>query len=195
MASLEGFGPFKAEQHTGKPLCCAFTGHRPNKFPWKYNERDMRCIILKRQLVALIRELIDQGVTEFLSGMAEGTDQWAALFVLALREENPALRLRCILPCKTQADGWNDASRAQYERILQQANEVSCVSETFTSRCMMERNRALVEQSSILLAVCRNVQEPRGGTAATVRYAQKLGRQILLLDPVTGQVHRENAAL
>ena len=24
--------------------CCAFTGHRPKKFPWGYNEADARCV-------------------------------------------------------------------------------------------------------------------------------------------------------
>ncbi len=29
---------------------CAFTGHRPHKFPWKYNEDDERCVALKAAL-------------------------------------------------------------------------------------------------------------------------------------------------
>lgn len=30
--------------------CCAFTGHRPRKFPWGYNEDDARCVALKETL-------------------------------------------------------------------------------------------------------------------------------------------------
>ena len=26
---------------------CAFTGHRPNKLPWRYDENDTRCLALK----------------------------------------------------------------------------------------------------------------------------------------------------
>lgn len=29
---------------------CAFTGHRPHKLPWKYNEGDARCVALKTAL-------------------------------------------------------------------------------------------------------------------------------------------------
>lgn len=29
---------------------CAFTGHRPHKFPWRYNEADERCMALKAAL-------------------------------------------------------------------------------------------------------------------------------------------------
>ena len=83
---------------------CAFSGHRPQKFPWKYHETDSRCVALKMVLMDQIRLLVNAGVTQFLSGMAEATDTWSALFVLALREKNPALKLHCILPCTTQTD-------------------------------------------------------------------------------------------
>ena len=33
---------------------CAFTGHRPHKFPWKDNEADPRCIALKETLAEQI---------------------------------------------------------------------------------------------------------------------------------------------
>ena len=48
---------------------------------------------------------------------------------------------------------------------------------------MLERNRFLIEHASILLAVYNG--ERRGGTAATMRYAQKLGREIIVIDPAT----------
>jgi len=57
-----------------KTTSCAFTGHRPNKFPWKYDETDSRCVALKAVLAEQIAALADAGVTQFLSGMAEGTD-------------------------------------------------------------------------------------------------------------------------
>ena len=57
---------------TGK--CCAFTGHRPMKLPWRYNESDLRCKALQRVLAEHISELIQKGVNGFLSGMAEGAD-------------------------------------------------------------------------------------------------------------------------
>lgn len=53
---------------------CAFTGHRPCKLPWKYDEADSRCVELKAALAEQISALIGAGFTQFLSGMAEGTD-------------------------------------------------------------------------------------------------------------------------
>ena len=51
---------------------CAFTGHRPRKFPWGYDELDARCVSLKSVLTEQIEQLAMNGVTQFLSGMAEG---------------------------------------------------------------------------------------------------------------------------
>lgn len=49
---------------------CAFTGHRPKSFPWKYNETAPDCVLLKEVLAEQIKALADRGVTDFLSGMA-----------------------------------------------------------------------------------------------------------------------------
>ena len=48
---------------------------------------------------------------------------------------------------------------------------------------MLERNRFLVDWSTVLFAVYNG--EKRGGTAATVRYARKMGREIFTLAPDT----------
>ena len=29
---------------------CAFTGHRPSKLPWRYDETDSRCVALRAML-------------------------------------------------------------------------------------------------------------------------------------------------
>lgn len=56
---------------------CAFTGHRPKSFPWKYDENADACLLLKKVLTREIVKLIDRGVTDFYSGLAEGVDTWA----------------------------------------------------------------------------------------------------------------------
>ena len=161
--------------------CCAFTGHRPGKFPWRYDEIDARCIALKKALTEQIAKLADVGYTDFFSGMAEGTDTWAALAVLALKKENPALKLHCVLPCEGQADQWSASARELYFSILEQADDIVYVSREYSKDCMLERNRYLVDHAACLLAVYNG--EWRGGTAMTVRYAQKLGRKIIIIEP------------
>lgn len=163
-------------------ISCAFTGHRPQKFPWRYDETAPDCVRLKQVLSKQIMGLAKAGITEFLSGMAEATDTWAALAVLALRNKNPALKLHCVLPCESQADKWTDSARELYHSILTQADKITYVSREYTKDCMLERNRFLVDHAAFLLAVYNG--EWRGGTAATVRYAQKKDRVRIIIDPV-----------
>ena len=90
---------------------CAFTGHRPHKFPWKGNEADLRCVALKAVLAEQVEKLVAAGVTDFYSGMADGSDVWLSQIVLDLRKENPALKLHCYLPCEGQADKWSSSAQ------------------------------------------------------------------------------------
>ena len=68
-------------------MICAFTGHRPNKFPWQNNEADSRCTSLKAIMTDRIAALADSEVTDFFTGGAAGLDCWAATIVLSLREK------------------------------------------------------------------------------------------------------------
>ena len=164
-------------------IACAFTGHRPKKLPWRYDETDSRCVALKAVLAEQISKLAEAGVTDFFSGMAEGTDTYCAQIVLDLRRKNPALNLHCVLPCEGQADRWSDSAREGYHMIVARADFVDYVSRKYYDGCMLARNRRLVDQAGILLAVYNG--ERRGGTAATVRYARKAGREIIMIDPFT----------
>lgn len=162
---------------------CAFTGHRPKSFPWGYEESARDCLLLKEVLEAQITALAEQGVTDFLSGMAQGVDLWSSQIVLDLQKKNPALKLHCVLPCKGQESKWTASAQERYRSILAQANEVVYVGQKYNRDCMLKRNRYLVDHSSILLAVYNGTW--RSGTGATVRYAQKLNREIIIIDPVT----------
>lgn len=174
-------------------ICCAFSGHRPHKFPWKDDETDSRCVALKATLVEQIDKLAADGVTQFFSGMADGVDHWAAEAVLALREKAPAVKLHCILPWEGQAEGWSDPAQKRYRSILERADSVEYVSREYRKNCTLDRNRRLVDSAAFLLAVYNG--EWRGGTAATVRYARKLGREIFIIAPISCRIVHENTAL
>lgn len=166
--------------------CCAFTGHRPHKLPWRYIEADSRCLALKAALAGQITRLVDAGVTDFYSGGADGVDCWAAMIVLELRKKNPALKLHLVLPHEGQESKWSDPAQERYRSILKQADSVEYVSRAYYKGCMIDRNHRLVEAAGVLLAVYNG--ERRGGTAATVRYARRLGRDTIILNPITLEV-------
>ena len=172
-----------------KESTCAFTGHRPKSFPWKYNETAPDCVLLKEVLSEQIKVLADRGVTDWLSGMAQGVDLWCAQIILGLRKENPALKLHAILPCVGQELKWTASAQKHYRSILAQANEVIYVGQEYSRDSMLERNRYLVDHSSILLAVYNGTW--LSGTGATVRYARQLGRSIYILNPISRMIIKE----
>ena len=102
---------------------------------------------------------------------------------------NPAIKLHCAIPCKSQADKWEASLRDQYHAVLAEADSVIFVNREWTKNCMLERNRFMVDRCSIVLAVYNG--EFRGGTAATVRYARKMGREIFILNPSTLEIVHE----
>jgi len=84
------------------------------------------------------------------------------------------------------------SSRELYHSILERADSVVYVSRDYHKNCMLNRNRFMVEHASTLLAVYNG--EQRGGTATTMCYAQKMGRDIIVIDPSTRLIfHRESA--
>lgn len=165
---------------------CAFTGHRPKSFPWKYNETDPRCLALKAILAEQIAKLVQAGVTDYYSGMALGVDLWCSRIVLDLKQKNPALKLHGILPCEGQERKWSLSTQEQYHTILRQSDEVVYVRRTYTPDCMLERNRYMVDRPDVLLAVYDGIY--RSGTGMTVRYACKLGRKTIIINPLTGSI-------
>ncbi len=148
-----------------------FSGHR---------NLPQDCTELQANLEKAIVELIERGVVFFGSGAALGLDQMAAETVLKLKENYPHIRLVMVLPCppEQQSSYWNDEQKKRYSEILQQADKVRILSPQYTEKCMLDRNRHMVDCSAYLICYLR---EQRGGTFYTVNYAEKCGLKILRL--------------
>ena len=58
---------------------------------------------------------------------------------------------------------------------------------------MLDRNRFLVEHAATLLAVYNGTR--RSGTGATLNYARKMGRKIIVIDPITRHIAHEGTVL
>ena len=117
-------------------LACAFTGHRPDRFSFGYNESDERCLKIKTLMSEHIRKLIVEGTEIFYSGMAIGVDIWAAEIVLELKKEHPCISLIAVVPCKTQADRWSEEQKERYRTILAACDEVIILNDHYTRGCM-----------------------------------------------------------
>ncbi|MGM9663094.1 MAG: SLOG family protein [Oscillospiraceae bacterium] len=162
----------------GRQSSCCFTGHRPAKLPWGFDESDARCAALKQRIYDAAATACEEGYTHFLCGMAMGCDLYFAEAVLALKEKYPGLTLEAAVPCLSQTDGWPEEQRQRYRRLLEACDYETVVQEQYTRDCMQRRNRYMVDHASLLIAVHDGLP---GGTRSTVLYAMRRGLMVVNL--------------
>lgn len=130
----------------------AFTGHRPQKLPFGFDETDPRCVDFKRRLCNSIEMMILEGYTHFISGGALGMDMYAAEAVLTLREQYPEITLEIAIPHDGQTAKWPQSLRDRAERIREEADVITWIAHEYTKRCLFDRNYYMVSHCSVLLA-------------------------------------------
>ena len=147
----------------------AFTGHR-----WYDSSRKQS---VRKKLEGCVREAYRNGITNFISGMAIGFDLLAAELVLSLKQECPAITLTVALPFGEQASRFNERNKSRYYKCLSQADDIVILSNDYTAKCYLERDRFMVEHSSLLIA-CYDGRN-KGGTFWTVNYAARIGKNVI----------------
>lgn len=167
-------------QNVNRENTCCFTGHRPSKLPWKTDESDPRCRKLKKTLYEVAESVYQAGIRHFICGMAEGCDLYFAEELFRLRENHAGITVEAAIPCETQAAAWSEEQRNRYFRDVAACDRETMVSRAYTRGCMAERNRYMVDASSVLIAVYDGTL---GGTMQTVHYAKKKNLEIILLRP------------
>lgn len=175
-----------------KKTTCCFTGHRPQSLPWGFDENDPRCVKLK----ALLRNQIERLITEsksthFITGMALGVDTYAAEIILEIKKTRP-VTLECAIPCEDQAAAWREKDRDRYFSIVSRADSETLLQTRYTPVCYPQRNRYIVDESDVVLAVWNGIP---GGTAGTVFYARRKGKPVFVIDPSTFQVFPDIVAV
>lgn len=149
---------------------CCFTGHRTLPTASR--------LALVARLDETVENLIAEGFTAFRAGGALGFDMLAALRVLHAREKHPEIKLHLILPCRDQAKNWREGEQILWQDIIDRADSVQFLFDTYRSGCMYARNRALVDGSDLCIAY---VTRRTGGTFYTCSYAEKRGVPVLNL--------------
>ena len=156
-------------------ITCCFTGHR--LLPTKKLEE------IKRITREQIRAAYGRGYRRFLCGGALGYDTLCAIEVIGERKLHPDIKLILVYPCLAQDAKWNSEDRALYKKIYDECDECYCMGESYTPYCMHLRNRAMVNDSSLVIAY---LEKDTGGTAYTWSYAQKQGLRTVNINDLIG---------
>lgn len=158
---------------------CCFTGHRSQKLG--FGENSEQCSALKEKMRETIIDLIENhSFTYFISGMAIGTDIYAAQIILDLKNTYPNITLECARPCESQADKWNKRDRKIYYDTLAVCDTETLLQKPYTDDCMQKRNEYMVDHSDLILSVWNGTPS---GTGKTIEYAQSLKIPVMVINP------------
>lgn len=164
-------------------LSCAITGHRP-KTLCLGGERTPICVELKEAIQSHLMLLYWKGVRQFYIGGALGVDLWAGELLLKLqkRSEYKDLQLILALPFENYNMCWEQKDKERLEQLKSNSSQIIIVCEEVISPrlCYRLRNQYMVDHADCLLAVY-NTSAPRTGTGMTVRYGEKRGIPIFLI--------------
>ncbi len=142
---------------------CCVTGHRDiPKGIEDYVECELRREVL---------EAVGDGYVHFISGFAAGADLMFAKIIAELKNDH-LITLEAAIPYRKRMK----TRDADFQRLIKCCDIVKVHSEDYSSGCFMVRNRYMVDWSNRLIAVYDGRE--RGGTAATLKYAQLKGLEI-----------------
>ena len=162
-----------------KQMTVCFSGYRPEKLPWGYDEDDPRCAALKERLRQAVTDACEQGYRHFICGMARGVDTYCGEITLALRAQYPEITLEAAIPCPSQPEGWTPEQQARWQALVERCDYETVVQDHYSAGCMQRRNRYMVDHAQRLIAVFDGQE---GGTRRTVEYAMRRGLEIVYVD-------------
>ena len=148
-----------------KKTCCV-TGHRD--LPQKEINR------VKAALRREIEKAVADGFTRFMSGFADGVDQYFAEIVLEKKKTDPALELVAVIPYRKRLDSLMEKGRT-YE-MLEECADVVVMQEEYHPSVYSHRNRYMAEHSDRVIAVYDGRE--KGGTVRTIRFAHQMKKEL-----------------
>lgn len=132
--------------------------------------------MIETRAEVVIRELYGKGVHFFGVGGAIGFDTMMAELLFRLRESDlPDIKVILVYPFDGFTSRWSEEQKERYAALLPKYDKVVRVAEHPSRYAYLARDRHLVDHSAYCVAYC---MRDTGGTAYTVKYAQKQGLTI-----------------
>lgn len=169
-----------------RTLC--FTGHREKSVECYMNNPALlkhTTAAVRLMLCRYIGMAIESGYTTFVSGLAEGTDLWAADYVLWYRRRYPHIKLVGIMPYLGHSRYYSACSRQTLRNIELNADLLLSTeadpnmryssSGSSAARSLYRRRNCFMCDSSSAVIAYFNEGQTRSGTSQTINYARKQG--------------------
>jgi uncharacterized phage-like protein YoqJ len=175
------------------PVAC-FTGHRPNKLGTGYSITNNRVKTYSNLMLPTIVKLIEEkSVDTFITGGALGVDQIAYWTIHKLQRQGYRIKNILAIPYKDQPKIWRNTELVRwYYEMIRRADEVVFVDTLPNYKIphvpegvhhnlkLQRRNEYMVDRSDYVIAVWNGSP---GGTENCVKYALRLKKNIVHIDP------------
>lgn len=146
-----------------KEHTCCITGHRDIPIE--------KTLYVQNKLYQELLLAIQSGYTHFISGFAFGADLIFAEIIVDLEHKYP-ITLEAAIPYP----GRMNTPDKTFHRLLKECDVVKVHTGQYSKNCYMVRNRHMVDCSTRVIAV--HDGHKGGGTAATMRYAYRMERDV-----------------
>ena len=146
-----------------KEHTCCVTGHRDipaDKIQY-----------VQMQLRQELLQAIQSGYTHFISGFAAGVDLIFAGIVADPKREYP-ITLEAAIPYPGRMNTPDEV----FQCLLKECDIVKVHTDRYSKSCYMVRNRYMIDCSALVIAV--HDGRKSGGTAATIKYARQMERDV-----------------
>ncbi len=163
-----------------KDQTIAFTGNRSLTSLSGLRGSQLEKAICNKLYELLEREHLENGIINFLSGVAIGYDTLAAMVVLELKKSYPSISLIAAIPFEGQDAKFSPEQRRTYRELLSKADDSIVISDGgFSNDAYHERNDFLIANSSKMYGYHNG--KPRSGTGSTMRKAGERGVEVINL--------------
>lgn len=162
----------------------SLTGHRPTAL-WGYDLNHPNYKKLQLVLESKIKTYLETYNTLICHcGFALGADTiWAKAIINMKQIYGGRVIFTADIPCRNQASQWPASSQRTWAALLSYADRVKYYADEYSPQCMLDRDDGMVDAADELIAIWNG--QPYGGTAHTVKYAQKTNVPIHILNPET----------
>ncbi len=144
---------------------CTLSGHRILASNFNQNA-----------LYDCLEGMIKEGYDYFLCGMAYGFDLTALRCLVDLKAKY-SFEIEACIPFYGQEKSFSETNRKEYENLLTWCDKKVVLFPKYHAGVYLARDRYMVDACDTVLAHCLR---DTGGTAYTVNYAQKKGKEVRL---------------
>lgn len=170
---------------------CTFSGPKPTRFKFKYNEDYKLCIKIKKSMMVQMKRLYNEkGVRRFYITGSIGVHMWAGELALQLKLQPgyKDIELMIALPYPGYDEHWDIKSRKRMESLIRNCTECVTIGASFSQKNFVQANCYLVEHSQFLIAVSDHTDDSLQDLTQMESYASRKNLGMIFIHPDTAEV-------